>query len=266
MGAMRLYQSLLFASLAVCITSTASARGYRIDQVPGGYEFECYMCHYRNPFTRLTVMGHDVTRHLLFRDDYPPDLPIEFYVGDEGNVDWPAVALLDSDGDGYTNGEELGDPAGVFIAFDPQPDFPFTRPDLPHDFPCGSGTVEGPEQCDGDAFGGLECRDFGFPGGRLACRDDCTVDASGCNLCGDGALDAGEVCDGEAPADAVCPEGTAGVPRCVLCAVDLSGCVAPDLDPGEVLGCHSTPGGATPPAWLALAVALTALLRRRRPR
>ncbi len=143
-------RAFLFASVACVLLAglrpdAAFARGYRIDQLPGGYEFECYMCHFRQPFTRLTVFGILVRETLLFREDYPDELPENFFVGPEGNVDWATVALLDSDGDGYTNGEELGDPEGLFVQFDLQPDFPFTRPDLPDDFPCGSGTVEGPE-------------------------------------------------------------------------------------------------------------------------
>ncbi|MEZ4437023.1 MAG: hypothetical protein R3F65_31900 [bacterium] len=244
---MRLQKHIVIISLAVCLASTAYARGYRVDQVPGGHEFECYMCHFRNPFTRLTVMGRDAREHLLFREDYPPDLPADFYVGEEGNVDWAALALLDSDGDGYTNGEELGDPAGLFMPFDPQPDFPFTRPDRADDFPCGSGTVEGPEQCDGDAFGGLGCADFGWPGGRLGCRDDCTIDLSACNRCGDGLLDPGEACDGAPPVDAVCPDGTVGAPACVDCAVDLSGCRPPDAA-GDAGVDGSVDGGGGEPA------------------
>lgn len=232
MDAMRLQKYIAVASLAVCIASAAHARGYRIDQVPGGYALDCAMCHFLDRFTRLTVMGLDTREHLLFREDYPPEVADRIFIGDQGNVDWATLALIDSDGDGYTNGEELGDPAGLFMPDDPQPDFPFTRPDLPDDFPCGSGTIEGPEQCDVDAFGGLRCADFGWPGGRLTCRDDCTIDLRRCNTCGDGVVDPGEICDGPPPVEAVCPDGTVGAPACVDCGVDLSGCRPPAPDAG----------------------------------
>ncbi len=233
------------ALVGLLLSSAAHARGYRIDQVPGGHTFECYMCHYRQPFTRLTVFGRDVRDHLLFREDYPEELPIGFFVGEEGNADWAALALLDSDGDGYTNGEELGDPEGVFYFLDPQPDWPFTRPDLPDDFPCGSGTVEGPEACDGDAFAGATCADFGFPGGALACRADCTIDPSGCTPCGDGVLDPGEQCDG--PVDAVCGPGLVGEVRCVECRLDDSDCMLP---PDAALPDAALPDAALPDAAL----------------
>jgi len=216
--------------VAMLVADVAHARGYRIDQVPGGFEFECYMCHFRRPFTRQTAFGVLVRETLLFREDYPDDLPDNFYVGEEGNVDWATIALIDSDGDGYTNGEELGDAMGLFVQGDPQPDFPFTRPDLADEFPCGSGTLEGPEACDGEAFGAATCADFDFPGGALRCRDDCTIDPVDCNRCGDGVLDPDEACDG-AP-DAVCPPGFVGEVRCVQCRLDEAGCIAaPDATP-----------------------------------
>jgi len=177
------------------LASSAHARGYRIDMVPGGYQFECYMCHFRQPFQRLTVFGRSVGEHLLFRDDYPDELPMNFFVGDEGNPDWATLAQLDADGDGYTNGEELGDPEGLFQQFDPAPVFPITRPDLAEDFPCGSGTVEGPEMCDGDAFDGQTCADLGFVGGVLSCADDCTLDTGACHRCGDAIVQVEETCD-----------------------------------------------------------------------
>lgn len=224
----------LFAFLiaALALPMYGHARGYRPNQLPGGVEFDCYMCHFREPFVRLTVFGFDVRDTLLFREDYPEELPDGFFVGPEGNVDWATVARLDSDGDGYTNGEELGDPEGLFVQGDEEPIFAFSRPDLPEDIPCGSGTVEGPEQCDGAAFDGATCADYGFAGGVLACRDDCTVDTAGCNRCGDGVIDPDEECDG--PVDAPCPEGLDGRVACVDCRLDRTGCAPPDaaLDMG----------------------------------
>ena len=221
-------------ALALCfigVTDLAWARGYRVDQVPGGLEFDCAVCHDLRQFTRLTVFGLQVRDHLIYPNG-PPEDPNDIPLGEEGDVDWAALAPLDADGDGYTNGEELGDPEGLFRMDDPQPDFPFTRPDLADDFPCGSGTVEGPEACDGEAFAGARCTDFGFPGGALTCRDDCTIDTAGCNQCGDGVLDPDEVCDGALPDDVVCPDGTEGAPRCTACAIDFSGCRAPEPDAG----------------------------------
>lgn len=238
-------------ALALCfigVTDLAWARGYRVDQVPGGLEFDCGLCHDLRQFTRLTVFGLQVRDHLIYPNG-PPEDPDNLPLGEEGDVDWAALAPLDADGDGYTNGEELGDPEGLFRMDDPQPDFPFTRPDLADDFPCGSGTVEGPEACDGEAFAGATCADFGFPGGALSCRDDCTIDTAGCNLCGDGVVDPGEVCDGAPPDDVVCPDGTEGAPRCATCAIDFSGCRAPEPDAGPDMAWDAEPDAGLDMAW-----------------
>jgi hypothetical protein len=45
---------------------------------------------------------------------------------------------------------------------------------------CGDGLVEGPEACDGSDLGGASCEQLGYPSGTLACRDDCSIDASRC--------------------------------------------------------------------------------------
>jgi hypothetical protein len=45
---------------------------------------------------------------------------------------------------------------------------------------CGNGEREDGEDCDGAAFGPLDCTDFGFFGGDLACDDECRVDTSSC--------------------------------------------------------------------------------------
>ena len=43
---------------------------------------------------------------------------------------------------------------------------------------CGDGKVTGNEACDGADFGGKSCANYGFNGGKLTCKSDCTVDAS----------------------------------------------------------------------------------------
>jgi biopolymer transport protein ExbB len=45
---------------------------------------------------------------------------------------------------------------------------------------CGDELVEGPEACDGSAFGGASCEQLGYQSGTLTCRDDCSIDASRC--------------------------------------------------------------------------------------
>ena len=45
---------------------------------------------------------------------------------------------------------------------------------------CGNGVIDGTEQCDGIDLGGSECSTFTFPGGTLACSDQCTFDFTSC--------------------------------------------------------------------------------------
>ncbi len=78
----------------------------RVNQYPNGSIFQCAGCHInpggggaRNSF------GQDVEAGLV-----------------NGNVNWgPELAALDSDGDGFTNGEELLDPNGEWSIGDADP-------------------------------------------------------------------------------------------------------------------------------------------------
>src|SRR5690606_6984166 len=79
------------------------ARDFRPSQMPNGNVFGCATCHInpggggpRNPFG-LAVQA--IVR---------PGLPDRFWTEE--------LAVLDSDNDGFTNGEEVGDPDGDNIA------------------------------------------------------------------------------------------------------------------------------------------------------
>ncbi|MGM0558690.1 MAG: MYXO-CTERM sorting domain-containing protein [Myxococcota bacterium] len=79
----------------------ASARSARVNQVPNGLERSCQTCH--------TVALPQVGNGPL--NDFGMDVNSNLEgTGVSATVDWPAVCDLDSDGDGFTNGEELGDP------------------------------------------------------------------------------------------------------------------------------------------------------------
>ena len=105
--------ALLFtAVISFCLTDIADARGWRPAQIPNGTVNTCQNCHMspfggdaRNPFG-LTVQGG-------------------FLDSDFVNVVWgPELAAIDSDDDGFTNGEELGDPDGTWQAGDDPPGDP----------------------------------------------------------------------------------------------------------------------------------------------
>ena len=88
------------------MVADAEARGFRLAMMPNA-PAGCNTCH---------TSGGGTPRN-------PFGLAVEALVtpgGDE--VFWgPELAALDSDGDGFTNGEELGDPEGTWQAGDAAP-------------------------------------------------------------------------------------------------------------------------------------------------
>jgi hypothetical protein len=85
-------------------SQTVEARSSRVNQVPNGTVIGCATCHVdpagggtRNDF------GKQVEANFLTAFDFT------------GQVMWGAeLAALDADGDGVSNGAELGDPDGVW--------------------------------------------------------------------------------------------------------------------------------------------------------
>lgn len=112
------------------------ARSFRVNEIPNGSVNACANCHVdpngggpRNDF------GTEIENNFL---DEP---------GASGHVQWgPELAALDSDGDGFTNGEELQDPNGEWRPGDPQPGNPdwVTLPGDANDFPSPAIIVSSP--------------------------------------------------------------------------------------------------------------------------
>ena len=103
-------------SLALLTLSTpAEAVDFRVGQVPNGTEYSCNLCHTAGGGSPRNNFGMQVEDTL-----------------DGENVDWSAVFDLDADGDGATNGEELGDPDGDGTA---DPAAVVTDPNDPNEFP-----------------------------------------------------------------------------------------------------------------------------------
>lgn len=119
---------LIFAVFLLAASSTfIIARSFRPAQIPNGNKNGCANCHVspagggpRNPF------GTEVGRNHLTEP------------GGAGQVKWSAaLAALDSDGDGFTNGQELQDPSGSWSPGQLQPGNPtlVTNPGDASDFP-----------------------------------------------------------------------------------------------------------------------------------
>ena len=93
----------------------ADARPARVGQIPNGSKLSCGSCHVdpngRGP---LTAFGDEINKNYLTQS------------GSRGAVRWnAALAMLDSDGDGVSNGRELGDPDGDGT---PDPSIEVTNP------------------------------------------------------------------------------------------------------------------------------------------
>ena len=92
------FKILLFVAINLLSITQANARSWRVEQIPNGNKFNCLNCHYAPYGGPRNSFGVEVES-----------------VVSRGSNDsfWNSVlAAKDSDGDGSSNGEELGDPDG----------------------------------------------------------------------------------------------------------------------------------------------------------
>ena len=117
----RLNSHRLFAVLVIVFVGwgQVDARSKRVNQIPNGSALGCASCHVTRGGPR-TLFGQEIERNYLTQP------------GGGGDVVWNAMlAMLDSDGDGVSNGQELGDPDGDGTA---DPGIQVTNPGDPNSF------------------------------------------------------------------------------------------------------------------------------------
>lgn len=92
------FNIILFVSVYFLPITLSNARPWRVEQIPNGNKFGCLSCHNSSYGGSLNSFG----------------LSVESVVGRGSRASfWNSVlASKDSDGDGSSNGEELGDPDG----------------------------------------------------------------------------------------------------------------------------------------------------------
>jgi hypothetical protein len=160
------------ALVGLFAATQADARPFRVSQIPNA-PAGCGTCHVsvggggaRNAF------GQDVEATLVGTPIFSAD------------VDWSAIYNTDSDGDGFTNGEELGDPNGNWSIGSASPSGPTYEPGNASDLPdCGNNVIDAVngEDCDGTDLDGETCVSQGFVQGTLACDSQCAFDTSACS-------------------------------------------------------------------------------------
>ncbi|PKL86687.1 MAG: hypothetical protein CVV22_00945 [Ignavibacteriae bacterium HGW-Ignavibacteriae-1] len=107
------YLVLIFLVSFAFSNSNLNAREFRPMQVPNGSRFDCNTCHTAGGGTALNPFGIDVFNTFLSPKNAT------------GNVNWVSeLASIDSDGDGFTNGQELLDPNGEWVIGNPNPGNP----------------------------------------------------------------------------------------------------------------------------------------------
>ena len=118
--------AIFLATALVVVPDTSDAKSFRVAQLPNGSTYSCDTCHevgntgYVNPF------GVGVLSALA----------------QGGDVKWAELYDKDADGDGYTNGFELGDPDGTWRIGDPAPGGKVSHPGIKEDSPCDDGTLD----------------------------------------------------------------------------------------------------------------------------
>jgi len=170
---MKTFFSFMIPAAFVLVESTAEARPFRVGDIPNGAKFGCLNCHGDNKASYNTDFGGDARIYL-----------IPGGVVSSQHIDWTPLCPLDSDRDGWTNGQELGDPDCVWKTGDADPKGLITNPGVYESAPppvCGSGKLEANEACDGDLLSETNCAFVGAGEGMLACMADCKFDYSGCS-------------------------------------------------------------------------------------
>ncbi|OGQ25777.1 MAG: hypothetical protein A2138_27465 [Deltaproteobacteria bacterium RBG_16_71_12] len=134
----------------------ARAREAFVGTVPNGASYSCSTCHSNGDGGEgWNDFGQDLLEAGGANPDANPDDQNAGYVG---SPRWSDVCDLDSDGDGYVNGEELGDPTCTWVQGDDDSEAAVTNPGDGADFPG-----------DGAALCSSHHRGRGTPGALALC-------------------------------------------------------------------------------------------------
>jgi MYXO-CTERM domain-containing protein len=169
---MELKSKILWSAAAalVCLPMTADAKQNYPGQLPNSAGV-CATCH-------LSPGGGGARN--AFGDDARGNKT-------DGVPDWQKLYNLDSDGDGYSNGVELGDPNGDWAPGGTPATGRLSEPGQFGSTPCGNGEIESladgsMEECDGANLNGATCADVqGDEAATPTCTATCEVDYAPCD-------------------------------------------------------------------------------------
>jgi len=102
----KMYFLSAFVIFYLVFSLLVSARSIFVSQIPNGEKFECKNCHLdMDDIEKLNPFGKDVNQHRNGK-----------------KINWnEELAMMDSDNDGYTNGQELLDTEGKWRVGDDNP-------------------------------------------------------------------------------------------------------------------------------------------------
>ncbi len=126
---MKLISKLAVVAAIACVAQPSAARP---EYVGGAPNVVCASCHVS------AAGGGD-------RNTFGKDVEASMPFSGPNDSTWKALFCVDSDGDGKTNGQELGDPCGAWRIGDSKPDFDASNPGDDAD------TTEIAGECDGEA-------------------------------------------------------------------------------------------------------------------
>lgn len=153
-------------------SSSASAREFRVQDIPNGDKFTCLNCHGELEAKTFTNFGSQARQNLIVGG------PVQ-----EAHVEWSTLCPLDADGDGWSNGYELGDPDCTWVRGSADPGGHVTNPGDPSssEQACDNGRLDAGEECEGAELRTTDCLAVDAGIGTLACMPDCTFDYSDCS-------------------------------------------------------------------------------------
>ena len=125
---MNVLNTLFLVIMIGLVTQPLESRPQRVNQIPNGNKFQCASCHISaGGGGARTLFGETVNDNLS-----------------NGNVRWDLIFNIDSDGDGFANGEELQDPDGQWSIGQANPGDPslVTQPWNPNSKPTTSSVED----------------------------------------------------------------------------------------------------------------------------